>query len=307
MTQIRVGITPSSFASSNSAPKMTLEAAGIEVVDNPYSRRLTEKEAFDFLSDKDGVIAGLEPLTQKVLDNAKSLKAISRVGIGIENVDLDAAHTLGIKVSNTPDGPTNAVAELTVTTALLLSRKLMETNRKMHQGDWAKTIGKGLNGQKVLFIGYGRIGRATASLFGVFGAEIIVFDPFIETVDLKDGEKKVTLEEGLAQADIISLHANSRKIIIGSEQFDLVKKGVILLNSARGELVDEIALIQAIESGTIAAGWFDAFWEEPYKGRLLEFENIILTPHMGTYTEQCRLSMEMDAVNNLIRDLGLQK
>ncbi len=307
MTKIRVGITPSSFASSNPAPKVALESAGIEVIDNPYSRRLTEKEAFDFLPDKDGLIAGLEPLTQIVLENAKSLKAIARVGIGIENVDLDAARNLGIKVSNTPDGPTNAVAEMTVTTALMLSRKLLETNREMHEGHWVKKIGKGLTGQKVLFIGYGRIGRTTASLMRIFGAEILVFDPFIEVRDLKDGEKPVTLQEGLPQADIISLHANNRNTIIGSEQFDLVKKGVILLNSARGELVDEIALIQAIESGKIEAGWFDAFWEEPYNGRLLEFDNIILTPHVGTYTEQCRLSMEMDAVNNLIRDLELQK
>ena len=275
MTKIKVGITPSSFASSNPAPKIALESAGIEVVDNPYSRRLSEKEAFDFLSDKNGIIAGLEPITQKVLENAKSLRAIARVGIGIENVDMDAARKLGIKVSNTPDGPTNAVAELTVTTALMLSRKLLETNRKMHEGHWAKKIGKGLVGQKVLFVGYGRIGRRTASLMRIIGAEILVFDPFIELRDLKDNEKPVTLQEGLPQADIISLHANSRNTIIGSEEFALTKKGVIILNSARGELVDEIALIQAIESGKIAAGWFDAFCEEPYNGRLLEFDNII--------------------------------
>ena len=305
MTRIRVGITPSSFASANPAPKSVLESAGIEVIDNPYKRRLTEQEAFEYLSDKDGLIAGLEPLTKRVLENAKSLKAIARVGIGIENVDVDCARKLGIKISNTPDGPTNAVAELTVTTALMLSRKLLETNREMHAGHWAKKISKGLSGQKVLFIGYGRIGRRTASLMRIFGAEILVFDPFIEGRDLKDGEKPVTLQEGLPQADIISLHANSRDAIMGSEQFDLTKMGAILLNSARGELVDESALIQAIESGKIAAGWFDSFWEEPYKGRLLEFDNIVLTPHVGTYTAQCRLSMEMDAVNNLIRDLGL--
>ncbi|MFC1524239.1 phosphoglycerate dehydrogenase [Thermodesulfobacteriota bacterium] len=305
MSKIRVGITPSSFASSNPAPKIALESAGIEVIDNPYKRRLTEQEAFDYLSDKDGLVAGLEPLTQKVLENAKSLKAIARVGIGIENVDLDAAHNLGIKVSNTPDGPTNAVAEMTLTTALVLSRKLLKTNRKMHEGFWVKEIGKGLTGQKMLFVGYGRIGRATAQLMRTFGTEILVYDPFLNEQDLVDGEKAVSLEEGLPQADIISLHANSREIILGPEQFSMAKDGVILLNSARGELVDENAFIAALESGKVAAGWFDAFWQEPYKGRLLEFENVILTPHMGTYTEQCRLAMEMDAVNNLLRDLGL--
>jgi D-3-phosphoglycerate dehydrogenase len=303
MPKLRVGITPSSFAASNQKPKLALEAAGVEVIDNPYGRRLTEAEAFDYLADKDGLIAGLEPLTRKVLKNAKSLKAIARVGIGIENIDLDAARHFGIKVSNTPDGPTHAVAEMTLATALVLSRKLLETDRKMHQGHWAKNIGRGLKGQKVLFIGYGRIGRVTANLMRNFGVEILVYDPFITKKDLKNNEKQVTLEEGLPQADIITLHANSRDVVLGQKQFDKVKKGVILLNSARGELIDEKALIQALESGKVASGWFDAFWEEPYQGGLLKFENILLTPHMGTYTEQCRLAMEMDAVNNLLRDL----
>jgi len=305
MSKLRIGITPSSFAASNPAPKEALEAAGLEVIDNPYSRRLTEAEAFEYLADKDGLIAGLEPLNRKVLENAKSLKAIARVGIGIENVDSEAARQLGIKVSNTPDGPTHAVAEMTLTTALVLSRKLLEVDRKMHQGHWAKDIGRGLSGQKVLFAGYGRIGRTTAALMRSFGVEILVFDPFITEKDLQAGEKLVSLQEGLPQADIITLHANSREVILGEEEFDLVKNGVILLNSARGELVDEKAFIKALESGKVASGWFDAFWEEPYKGRLLEFDNVLLTPHMGTYTQQCRLAMEMDAVNNLLRDLGI--
>ena len=305
MPKLRVGITPSSFSASNPAPKQALEAAGIEVVDNPYGRRLTEEEALEYLADKDGLIAGLEPLTENVLKNAKSLKAIARVGIGIENVDLVAAENLGINVSNTPDGPTHAVAELTVTTAIMLSRKLLEINSKMHEGQWAKQIGKGLAGQKVLFVGYGRIGQATATLMRVFGAEIFVCDPFLAESDLKQGEVAVGLEGGLRLADIITLHANSRDVILGEEQFSLMRKGVILLDSARAELVDEEALIRAIDSGIIASGWFDAFWQEPYKGRLMNYDNIVLTPHTGTYSEQCRLAMEMDAVKNLLRDLDV--
>jgi D-3-phosphoglycerate dehydrogenase len=305
MSKLRVGITPSSFSASNPAPKQALEAAGIEVIDNPYSRRLTEEEALNYLADKDGLIAGLEPLTENVLKNANSLRAIARVGIGIENIDLVAAENLGIKVSNTPDGPTHAVAELTVTTAIMLSRKVLEINSKMHDGQWVKKIGKGLTGQRVLFVGYGRIGQATANLMRVFGAEIFVYDPFLTKTDLKQGEVAVDLEEGLKLADIITLHANSRDVILGEDQFALMRKGVILLDSARAELVDEEALIKAIDSGTIASGWFDAFWQEPYKGRLMNYDNIILTPHTGTYSEQCRLAMEMDAVKNLLRDLDI--
>ncbi len=168
-----------------------------------------------------------------------------------------------------------------------------------------KIISRGLSGQHILCIGYGRIGRRTAELMRNFGAKIFVCDPYVEAKDLKKGEKQVTIQEGLPLADIITLHASGHDIIIGTDQFSIMKEGAILLNSARGELVDENALIDALESGKMSAGWFDAFWEEPYSGRLLEYDNILLTPHVGTYTEQCRLSMEMDAVNNLIRDLGL--
>lgn len=306
MTKLKVGITPSSFAGSNQAPLNVLESIGVEVFENPYKRRLSEDEAFKYLADKDGLIAGLEPLTRKVLSHAHNLKAIARVGIGMDNIDMNAAQEMGIKISNTPDGPTNAVAELTVAAALTLTRKIVQMNKGLHEGRWPKTISRGLCKQKILFIGYGRIGRKTAEFMRNFGAEILVYDPFVNDGELKGGEIKVSLDEGLGKADIISLNANSRKTILGSEQFMRIKNGAILLNSARGELVDENALINAIESGKVSAGWFDSFWEEPYCGRLLDYENMLLTPHVGTYTEQCRLSMEMDAVNNLVRDLGLQ-
>lgn len=307
MKKMRVGITTSSFASSNRTPRDILEKAGVEVVDNPFGRKLTEQEAFEFLADKDGLIAGLEPLNKRVIENAKRLKAIARVGIGIDNVDVKTAEERGVKVSNTPDGPTMAVAEMTVMAALALCRKLPQVNRKMHEGEWAKTICKGLSGQNVLFVGYGRIGRMTADLMRTFRVNILVADPYIDPSDLKAEDRYVMLEQGLPQADMISLHASGKKTIIGSNEFELMKDGVILLNSARGELVDEEALINSFDSGKVAGAWFDAFWEEPYKGRLLQYENMLLTPHVSTYTEQCRLSMEMDAVKNLLRDLGIQK
>jgi D-3-phosphoglycerate dehydrogenase len=307
MPVMRVGITPSSFAESDPTPLKILIASGVEVIENPYRRRLTESEAFNFVLDKDGLIAGLEPLNIKVLQNALKLKAIARVGIGVDNIDLNAARELNIKVSNTPDGPTNSVAEMTVTAALNLCRNLLETNTKLHQGQWIKTIGKGLQGLKVLFVGYGRIGRRTAELMLPFGAKIIIVDPCIEEKNLEPGGCLMNLEEGLHGADIITLHASGDETIIGEEQFRQMKDGVILLNSARGTLVDENALINAIESGKVAGAWFDAFWDEPYNGPLLKYDNVLLTPHISTYTEQCRLSMEMDAVTNLLKDLGLNK
>ena len=303
--QYTVAVSTSSFAQEDLSPLRLLEEAGVTIKSNPYKRRLTEKEIIQHLEEVDGLLAGLEPLNRKVFSAVSRLKAIARVGIGMSNVDLKAAQEFGIKVSNTPDGPTNAVAEMTLTAALMLTRKVPETNRKMHEGQWAKTISRGLAGQKILFVGYGRIGRGTAELMRPFDVQILVADPYLGPGDLTQGEQYVTLNEGLAVADIISLHASGNDTIIGRDEFQLMKTGVILLNSARGELVPEDALIDAFDSGKVAGAWFDAFWEEPYKGRLLQYDNMLLTPHVCTYTEQCRLSMEMDAVNNLLRDLGL--
>ena len=113
------------------------------------------------------------------------------------------------------------------------------------------------------------------------------------------------MEEGLARAEVISLHASGKETILDKEVIGKMKKGVILLNSARGELINEDALIDALESGRISSAWLDVFWEEPYKGRLLKFNNVLLTPHVSTYTRQCRLSMEVAAAKNLLRDLEM--
>jgi D-3-phosphoglycerate dehydrogenase len=301
----KVAIGPSSFAQEDDTPIRLLESAGVEIVPNPYSRRLTEEEIIAHLVGVDGLIAGLEPLNRKVLSSAPQLKAIARVGIGVTNVDFEAAREFGVKVSNTPDPPATAVAELTLTALLVLCRKLIPTNSALHSGQWKKMIGLGLSGTKVLLVGYGRIGRRVGHLLRAFGSDILVTDPFIEQGSLQDGERLVDLEGGLREAQAISLHASGTNTLIGPEQFDWMQDGVILLNSARGELVDEDALVAALERGKVGGAWFDAFWQEPYKGRLAGYDRVLLTPHVGTYTQQCRLDMESEAVQNLLRDLGV--
>jgi D-3-phosphoglycerate dehydrogenase len=301
----RVAIGPSSFAEEDKTPRTLLEAAGVEVIPNPYGRRLDEAEIIALLNNVDGLIAGLEPLNRRVLASAPRLKALARVGVGMSNVDLAAAKELGIKVSNTPEGPTESVAEMTLAALLALARQLIPSNTALHAGKWLKIIGFGLCGIRVLLIGYGRIGRRVGQLLHFMGAEVLVDDPYIETDSLEGWEQKVSLEEGLRSAQVISLHAAGSKELLGTEEFKKMTEGVILLNSARGELVNEDALIQALDSGKVGAAWFDAFWKEPYQGRLTGYEQVLLTPHAGTYTRQCRLSMEVSAVRNLLRDLGI--
>jgi D-3-phosphoglycerate dehydrogenase len=301
-----VAIGPSSFAEKDPTPLSLLKEAGVEIKPNPFGRRLTEEEIIAHLEGVDGLIAGLEPLNRKVLSSASPrLQALARVGIGMDNVDSQAARELGIAVSNTPDPPAIAVAELTLSALLSLARQLGPSNNALHRGEWKKIIGKGLVGAQVLIVGYGRIGRRVAHLLRAFGAEILVHDPFLEEGSLNVGENVISLEEGLAVAEVISLHASGKETILGPEEFARMREGVVLLNSARGELVDEDALVAALSTGKVAGAWFDAFWKEPYQGPLASFDQVLLTPHVGTYTEQCRLEMESQAARNLLKDLGL--
>ncbi len=300
-----IAIGPSSFAQQDKTPLRMLEETGFEVKDNPFKRRLTEAEIMAHLEGVDGLIAGLEPLNRTVIASAAPrLKAIARVGIGVANVDFDAAAEFGVTVSSTPEGPIRAVGELTVAALLCLCRGLIPANKALHAGEWKKEIGLGLNGAKVLFVGYGQIGRHTAALLRPFGAEILAYDPYLDQNTLCGGEECVGLEEGLRAADIITLHASGEDCILDAAAFEHMRDGVILLNSARGGLVDEPALVRALDTGKVAATWFDAFWEEPYTGPLAQYPQALLTPHVSTYTRQCRLEMESQAVRNLLRDLG---
>ncbi|MDL2316422.1 hydroxyacid dehydrogenase [Desulfovibrio sp. OttesenSCG-928-A18] len=271
---------------------------GLQVRDNPFKRKLTEDEIIRHLDGADGLIAGLEPLNERVLVACPKLKAIARVGIGMDNVDQESCRRLGIKVSNTPDGPTEAVVELTLAALLCIARGIIQTNDAVHRGKWEKSIGFSLTDLKVLVVGAGRIGRKVAALLTVLGSEVRTCDPWADA-DYN------SLDEALPWAEVVSLHASGNEKLIGRKQIARMRDGVVLLNSARGGLVDEDALYDGLNSGKIQSCWLDVFCEEPYNGKLASCPRALLTPHISTYTRQCRLAMEVDAVNNLLRDLDI--
>ena len=302
---MKIAIGPSSFASVDKTPLEVLQSKGLEVIDNPFRRKLTENEIIDHLQGVDGLIAGLEPLNVNVFHKSPKLKAIARVGIGMDNVDIQAAEKKGIKISNTPDGPTDAVAEMTLAAALSLVRNIGPANDALHKKQWEKSIGKGLKKTNVLIVGYGRIGRKVGKLFRAMGSHILVCDPLVEKADLKSDEELLELNDGLKSADIITLHAGGVDPILTASEFKMMKKGAVILNSARANLIDENALINALDSKKVSSAWLDVFWQEPYTGYLTEYNQVLLTPHMSTYSVQCRKDMEMTAVKNLINDLSL--
>lgn len=300
----KVFIATSSFAKNSPAPLEMLKAAGLDVEINPHGRRLSESEITAFLSDKEYLIAGTESLTRKVIESAKYLKVISRCGVGMDNVDMEAAKSLGIKVFNTPDAPTLAVAELTVGLILDLLRRVSFMDRNIRRGQWQKTMGNLLSGKKVGIIGFGRIGRRTAELLKNFGCEIAYTDPC--KGDELSGFKCLTLEMLLKWADIISLHVSVKDTLIGGDEIRNMKPGAWLVNVSRGGVVDETALHQALKNSHLSGAALDVFDREPYSGPLTELNNIILTPHIGSYAKEARVEMELQAVRNLLMGLGFE-
>jgi len=282
---------------------------GYEYIDNPYKRRLTEKEAEELieLHQPDGIIAGVEPLTREVISKAKKLKVISRCGIGLDSVDMDAASEMGITVTNTPDGPTLAVAELTLGLMLALLRRIHISDTSIREGKWERPIGNLLNGKTVGIIGCGRIGSAVARLLKAFGCNVWGYDKY---VNINDYMCMVPFESLIAGADIITLHipyTEETKNIIGERELVALKKGTFLINASRGGLVDEKALYESLKTGALAGAAIDCFNNEPYEGELKELKNVLLTSHIGSYAEEARALQEKQAVDNLLLGLGNQR
>lgn len=297
----KVYISTTSFASDDEQPLQLLKAASLDIHMNPLGRKMSENEMINVLADMDYLIAGTEPLTRRVLASTKKLKVISRCGVGMDNVDLGAAAELGIKVFNTPWGPTVAVAELTVGLILDLLRKCSAMDRAVRAGVWKKQMGRLLNGKKVGIIGFGRIGQKVASLLLPFNVELSYCDICEPGKSLSCSPRQT--EDLLSWADIVTLHCSAPETmpLLGKLELEKMKKGSWIVNASRGGLIDEGALYRVIKEGHIAGAALDVFDQEPYAGPLRELDNVILTPHIGSYAKEARIQMEMDSVDNLLK------
>ena len=306
----KIIFTTSSFDLANFLEKAELEKKGFDFLVNPYGKRLTEDQVDELLKDDVlAMVAGLEPLSRRVLENAKGLKIIARCGIGTDNVDLFAAKELGISVFNTPDAPTRAVAELTLAHILSLCRRIPESDASLRNGKWNPLMGRLLAKQTVGVIGFGRIGRMVSELLAGFGCRIIVFDLY--PVSFVDHVTPVSLDELLQKSDIVTLHLPympQTHHLINQTRLDLMKPSALLINVARGGLIDENALLKSLEANKIGGAALDCFEEEPYSGPLLSLNNIQTTAHMGSYAQEARSMMEAEACKlmvNGLKELGL--
>lgn len=299
-------ITTSSFAKNDPALLSRLEAEGLHIELNPFGRTLTEAEVSSLILKHNpvGIIAGVEPLTAKVIQQAAGLRVISRCGIGMGNVDIKTAEKSGIKVVNTPDAPVQAVAELTIALILNLVRRVQEADRNIRRGEWQKLMGRLIGEMTIGIIGCGRIGLKVAEYLRVFGCRIIGTDP-----NLKESSQitMVSIQELLAESDIMTFHVPLLPETVKKMNDDFIeamKPGGFIVNTSRGEIIDEQALVRGLDSGKIAGAALDVFSQEPYQGKLINYDNVLLTAHMGSYAREARMKMELQAVENLLSGLG---
>lgn len=295
-------LSVSSFGAAGDGPLRLLEAAGVNVVPNPHGRKLREDEVAELIAGVDGVIAGTEPLNATVLERAGRLRVISRVGVGLENVDLNAALRMGIVVRNTPEALTDAVAELTLGGILSVIRQIGRMDRDMHAGAWERQMGGLLRGKTVGIVGLGRIGRRLAELLHPFEVRLLAADRAPEpAVADQLGVRYVELDELLRESDVVTLHLPGLEdSLIGADEIATMRPGAILVNASRGGLVDEAALHAALADGRLAGAYLDTFASEPYDGPLRDLPTVLLTPHAGSYAAEARERMETEAAQNLL-------
>lgn len=297
----KILLGPSSFGGKDPAPLALIEAHGIEIVPNPYGRKLAKEELLALLPGVDGLLAGLETLDREVLE-ASDLKVISRCGSGISNVDAAVCEERGIVFKYTPYGPTQAVAELTLAMMIVLLREAWGMHASLSAGAWDKRVGYQLKGKTVVIVGFGKIGRRTASLLAPFEVNLIAVDPGLDQA--RESVRLMELDQALPLADIVVLHVSGEETVLGADALARLRPGAFVLNAARGANLDEMALAAALDSGQVAGAWLDSFVCEPYCGILCGHPRVIMTPHVGSYTKEGRLEMEMEAARNLIDGLA---
>jgi D-3-phosphoglycerate dehydrogenase len=308
----KVLITTVPFAEKDRSPIDKLNAAGIEYLINPLGRKLKEEELVEMAADFDVLIAGTEPITARVMNNAPRLKHISRVGIGLDAVDLLMAEKLGIKVSYTPDAPAPAVAELALGLMLSLLRFSHVANAEMHRGEWHRHFGRRMEDITIGIIGLGRIGGRVLNYADLLGFKRILIDDINQNLAPFFNPKYEIMSKDkiYKHADIISFHVPlnvQTKNMVKEEQLLAMKSDAIIINTSRGGIINENDLAKVLISGHLSGAAIDVFEHEPYAGPLSGIDACHLTAHMGSMSIDCRTKMEIEATDEAIRFLAGQE
>ncbi len=297
LSECRVLVTPTTFGKEDLSLRSTLEKAVGKVIYSPVARPLVASELLPLVKEADGYIAGLDQIDSSVIEAAARLQVIARYGVGVDRVDVQAATQRGIVVTNTPGANSVAVAELTIALMLALGRRICRANQATRSGEWPRYSGVGLRGKTVGLVGFGAIGREVASRLKAFGCRLVATDPCVSP-DCAEAYsvQLLPLEELLASSDFVSLHASlnaSTSGMVDSTLLNRMKQGAFVVNTARGELIDEEALRDALEKGHLGGAALDCFREEPPAPDhpLLRLPQVIVTPHTGSHTDEATNAM----------------
>lgn len=299
---MKVLVTATNYSKYCSAGKKILEEAGCEIIENPHGRPYTFEELKEIVPEIDGVVVGVDTWNESVFCLAPKLKAMARFGVGVDNIDLEAAKAHGIIVSNSPGINSSAVAEQAAALMLCLVREIPRLNAAVKKGGWPRPMFHELKSRTVGFLGFGAIARNVAERLAGFHPRMIAYDlyPNQEAAD-RLGVELVSQKEVLEQSDIISIHlpaTEATRHFISRETISVMKTGVLIVNTARGSIVNEAHMAEALQNGKVGGFGTDVFEQEPVdlNGPLFDMENYIATPHVSAETyENCETTSVVTA------------
>jgi D-3-phosphoglycerate dehydrogenase len=297
-----VAITPRSFRQTPGEHLERLRTSSLEPRFPEQDRPLSEEEMVELVRGCAGLIVGVDPVTEPVLA-AGPLRVVVKYGSGLDNVDLEAAGRLDVTVRSTPGANARSVAELAIALLLALARNVAFHDRAVRSGSWSRRPGIEVAGRRLGIVGYGAVGRETARIAKGLSMEVVAADPLVADADVE----LVDLHTLLASSDAVSLHVpldESTRGLIGAEALARMRPGALLVNTARGGIVDESALAEALRSGRLGGAALDAFAEEPPgSSPLLALDNVVASPHAGAATTEAVRRTALAALDHLLREL----
>jgi D-3-phosphoglycerate dehydrogenase len=299
----RVAVASRSF-SKHPVLRAELSARHPDARFNDAGKSLKGEDLVAFLDGCEKAILALETVDDALLGRLPALRTVSKFGVGLDSFDLDAMARRGVKLAWTPGSNSRSVAELALLLTLGLLRRLPEAQADLRAGAFRQLKGSTLSGKTVGLVGLGAVGRDLAALLRPFGVRLLAADPALDAARAEEaGAELVALEELLAASDVVSLHAPltpATRGLVGAGTLARMKPSAVLVNTARGGLVDEDALLAALDAGTLAGAGLDAFAEEPPKDRrVLEHPRVLATPHVGGSTEEAIVAMGRAAIAGL--------
>jgi D-3-phosphoglycerate dehydrogenase len=304
----RILVTPRSFGKNNPRPIEMLKEKGYDVIMNPYGRIMTQEEMINEIKDVDGIIIGVDPLNREVLKYATKLKAISKYGVGTDNIDTELAKEKGIPVTKTVGANSDAVADYAMTLMLAVARKAVLIDKQCRKLNWSKITTIEMWCKTLGLIGLGSIGKGVAKRASGFNMKVLAYDLYQDEEYARTNNiEYVSLEKLLKESDFISLHlplTQETENLISYQEFEMMKDKAVIVNTARGGIIDEEALLWALKENRIWGAGIDVFEQEPPSNHeLLELDNIIIGSHCAASTYEAIDNMGIMAAQNLIQCL----